>query len=160
MTDGGSLMKRYWDNQWVELLCRLLVGGVFVYASIDKILYPVEFAKVVYNYQMLPVALSNLVAMSLPWLELFAGLALLMGVLRKESALILSGLLVLFIVALSVNLYRGVDIDCGCLTLSGGGRSIGIVTVLVDVILLVASLFVLGRTAGGEGEEAVEGRSS
>lgn len=155
----SSFIKRL-DNPWVEILCRLLVGGVFVYASIDKILYPAEFAKVVYNYQMLPVPLSNLVAMSLPWLELFTGLALLMGVLRKESSLVLSALLVFFIIALSVNIYRGVDIDCGCMSLSGGGRTIGIVTVLEDVILLVATLLVLGRAVRDEGEQTVAGRSS
>ncbi len=155
----SSILKRL-DNPWVELLCRLLVGGVFIYASIDKILHPAEFAKVVYNYQMLPVPLSNLMAMSLPWVELFTGLALLMGVLRRESALVLSALLVFFIIALSVNIYRGVDIDCGCLGLSGGGRTIGIVTVIEDVILLVATLLVLGRAVREKGEETVAGRSS
>jgi uncharacterized membrane protein YphA (DoxX/SURF4 family) len=138
----------------------LLVGGVFVYASIDKILYPVEFAKAVYNYQMLPLPLSNLMAMSLPWLELFAGLALLVGVLRRESALALSGLLVSFIIALSVNIYRGVDIDCGCLGLSGGGRTVGMMTVVEDVILLIGTLFLLSRAVRDEGAETVEGRSS
>jgi hypothetical protein len=133
----------------VELACRLLVGGVFVYASLDKILHPAEFAKAVYNYQLLPVALSNLLAMCLPWVELFAGLALLVGVLRTESALILSVLLVVFIVALSINLYRGIDVDCGCLSLSGG-RSISILTVVEDFILLLAALVVLRRSVGEE----------
>ena len=57
-------MKKWLDNRWLELACRLLLGGIFVYASIDKIIYPVEFAKVVYNYQILPVAASNLAAPS------------------------------------------------------------------------------------------------
>ena len=73
-------MWKWADNRWVELVCRLLVGGVFVYASLDKILNPSEFAKVVYNYQILPLPLSNLLAMSLPWLELFAGLAIVIGI--------------------------------------------------------------------------------
>lgn len=148
-------MSKWWDNRWVELACRLLVGGVFVYASLDKILHPTEFAKVVYNYQMLPVPLSNLLAMILPWLELFAGLALIVGVLVTESALLLSGLLVVFITALSINLYRGLDVDCGCLSLSGG-RNIGFLTVVEDVFLLLAALVVLRRSVS---EEAAEDRS-
>ena len=92
-------MSKWWENRWLELVCRLLVGGVFVYASLDKILHPVVFAKVVYNYQMFPVPLSNLLAMILPWLELFAGLALIVGVLVTESALLTSGLLAVFIFA-------------------------------------------------------------
>jgi hypothetical protein len=139
----------------VELACRLLVGGVFLYASLDKILHPTEFAKVVYNYQMLPVPLSNLLAMILPWLELFAGLALIVGVLVTESALLLSGLLVVFIIALSINLYRGLDVACGCLSLSGG-RNIGLLTVVEDVFLLLAALVVLRRSVS---EEATEDRS-
>jgi len=140
-------MKKWLDNRWLELLCRLLLGGVFVYASIDKILHPAEFAKVVYNYQILPVVASNLLAMALPWLALFAGLALLVGVLRAEASLTLSVLLVVFIMALSVNLVRGVDIDCGCLALGDAGRSISLLTIVEDVFLLVAGFVVLRRAA-------------
>lgn len=138
-------MSRRMANRWVEIGCRLLVGGVFVVASTDKILHPAEFAKVVYNYQILPLPASNLVAVSLPWLELFAGLALVIGVLKTESALLLSGLLLVFMAALSVNLVRGVDIECGCLTVAGGGRSIGVLTVAEDAVLLAAALLVLRR---------------
>ena len=145
-------MKRWIEKPWVELVCRLVLGAVFVYASIDKILHPVEFAKVVYNYQMLPVPLSNLLAMILPWLELFAGLALIVGVLVTESALLTSGLLIVFIFALSINLYRGLDVECGCLSLSGG-RSIGLLTVVEDVFLLLAALVVLRRSGSGEDPE-------
>jgi uncharacterized membrane protein YphA (DoxX/SURF4 family) len=140
-------MKKWLDSRGLELACRLLLGGVFVYASIDKILHPAEFAKIVYNYQILPVVASNLLAMALPWLELFAGLALLVGVLRAEGSLVLSALLVVFIVALSVNLVRGVDIDCGCLTLGEAGRSISLITIVEDVFLLVAGWVVLRRAA-------------
>lgn len=133
------------ESRSVELLCRLLVGGVFVFASVDKILHPVAFAKIVYNYQLLPVVASNLVAMALPWLELFAGLALIVGVLKFESSLVLSALLVAFISALSINLFRGVDIDCGCLTVAGEGRSIGWTTIVEDLFLLAAALVVVCR---------------
>lgn len=140
-------MKKWFDNRWLEVVCRLILGGIFVYASIDKILHPTEFAKVVYNYQILPVVASNLLAIVLPWLELFAGLALLVGVFRAESALTLSVLLVVFIVALSVNLARGVDIDCGCMTLGEAGRSISLLTIVEDILLLVAGVVVLRRAA-------------
>jgi uncharacterized membrane protein YphA (DoxX/SURF4 family) len=138
-------MKKLLDKAWFELVCRLLLGGIFVYASIDKISHPAEFAKVVYNYQILPAMASNLTAMVLPWLELFAGLALLVGIWRAESSLTISLLLVVFIVALSVNLVRGVDIDCGCLSVGGGGRSISLVTIVEDVLLLAAGMVVFRR---------------
>ncbi|MFQ5789017.1 MAG: MauE/DoxX family redox-associated membrane protein [Acidobacteriota bacterium] len=131
-------LPRWIDNRWVDLGARWLLGGVFIYASLDKIMHPAAFAKIVFNYQLLPVTLSNLFSVSLPWVELFAGLALVFGVLRSESALLLSALLVVFIGAISVNLVRGVDIDCGCFTTSGEGRSIGLLTLSEDLLLLAA----------------------
>lgn len=146
-------MKRILGNRWLVLGCRLVLGAVFVYASWDKIQHPAAFAKQVYNYQLLPVMASNLFAIALPWAELFAGLALIVGVLKKESALLLSALLVVFIGAISINLYRGVDLDCGCFTTAEGeGRSIGWHTVAQDVGLLAAGLVVLGARPDGRGE--------
>jgi uncharacterized membrane protein YphA (DoxX/SURF4 family) len=136
-------VKKLLDNRWFVLTCRLVLGAVFIYASIDKIQHPAAFAKQVYNYQMLPVTASNLFAIALPWMELFAGLALIMGVFRGQAALLLSTLLVIFIVAISVNLARGVDLDCGCFSTSGEGRSIGLLTVAEDFALLGAGLVIL-----------------
>ena len=136
-------MRNLLDNRWLVLGCRLVLGAVFIYASWDKIQHPAAFAKQVYNYQILPVMPSNLFAIALPWMELFAGLALIIGVFKGESALLLSALLVLFIGAISVNLYRGVNLDCGCFSTSEGGRSIGWQTVAQDAGLLAAGLVVL-----------------
>lgn len=137
-------MRKLLDNRWLVLGCRLVLGAVFVYASWDKIQHPAAFAKQVYNYQMLPVIPSNLFAMTLPWIELFAGVALIIGVLKSESSLLLSVLLAVFIGAISLNLYRGVNLDCGCFsTAAGEGRSIGLHTVAQDVGLLAAGLVVL-----------------
>ncbi len=141
------------DNRWIELACRFLVGGVFIYASLDKIQHPAAFAAVVYNYQLLPLPASNLLAMSLPWLELLVGLALVMGVWRAESALIVTGLLLVFIGAISINLFRGSEIDCGCFSISSGGRGIGILTVLEDIVLLFPGLVVLRRAVSEQRNE-------
>jgi len=43
-------------------ISRLLLGGVFVYASIDKIAFPNEFSGVVENYEILPSVLIKPVA--------------------------------------------------------------------------------------------------
>ena len=136
-------MRKLLDNRWLVLGCRLVLGAVFVYASWDKIQHPAAFAKQVYNYQMLPVMASNLFAIALPWMELFAGVALIIGVFKGESSLLLSTLLIIFITAIAVNLYRGVNLDCGCFSTSGEGRSIGVLTVAEDVGLLAFGLVVL-----------------
>jgi hypothetical protein len=97
-----------------RIVARLILAGIFIYASLDKIAHPAAFAKDVYNYQILPDALINLTALVLPWLEMFLGLCLLAGIWLPGAVLTVNGLLVVFLAALVVNLARGLDINCGC----------------------------------------------
>jgi uncharacterized membrane protein YphA (DoxX/SURF4 family) len=77
----------------VQVLCRVILGGVFIYASIDKILHPQAFAKIIHNYQLVPDLLVTFPAIILPWLEMISGLFLLAGIFRRASALVLSAML-------------------------------------------------------------------
>jgi len=83
----------------VQLALRLLLGAFFVYASLDKIASPAAFAKAVYLWQVSGPVPSNLVAVTLPWIELVAGLLLVLGVWRREAALVVALLLAVFVVA-------------------------------------------------------------
>lgn len=104
------------------LAARIILGGIFVYASIDKILHPAAFAEAVYNYQILPDSLVNLTAVFLPWLELILGGCLIAGVWLPGAALIANVLLITFAGALAFNLARGLDIHCGCFTTDAGAE--------------------------------------
>jgi uncharacterized membrane protein YphA (DoxX/SURF4 family) len=97
-----------------DLLLRLSLAGVFLYASADKLLHPQDFASVVRDYRLLPDALVNPTAVVLPWLELVLGVLLLVGRLREGTLLLVNVLLPAFWCALAVNFFRGVDVDCGC----------------------------------------------
>jgi len=116
--------KRNW-TYLIFLLSRLFLGGIFVFASYDKIIHPVPFAEIVYNYQILPDALVNLVSLFLPWLELLIGLSLILGVWVPGAVLICNLLLLAFFSTLVFNMARGLDIDCGCFTVSVGSSSGG-----------------------------------
>ncbi len=140
-------------NPWLSLVARLIVGGVYVYASFDKIIHPDAFAKIVHNYHILPDVLVNIFALILPWLELVCGMALIMGTRVLGAAVILSGLTVVFIVAVAVNVARGVNIDCGCFSTSSHARKLGYMLLLQDAGLLLLSLHVLWR---GPGQLAVD----
>jgi len=119
--------KRFHRNRTRHafLLSRLFLGGIFVYASYDKILHPVPFAEIVFNYQILPEILINLVSLFLPWLELLMGLSLILGVWLPGAVLISTVLLFVFFTTLVFNMLRGLDIDCGCFTVSAGPSSGG-----------------------------------
>ena len=55
---------------------RLFVGGVFIAASVDKIIHVDRFADVVWDYQLLPATLVNAFSACLPWIELVLGVLL------------------------------------------------------------------------------------
>ena len=117
----NKLIKTFHDNRWIELAARWLLGATFVYASYNKILAPATFAKIVYGYDLFPHASINLIAIVLPYIELVAGLALLVGIYPRSAVLIINGMLLAFIVVLSVNLIRGHEFDCGCFSLKNAG---------------------------------------
>jgi len=103
----------------LELVLRVLLGGFFVFASLDKIWNPAAFAKIVYQWQVAGPVPSNLVAVTLPWVELLAGLLLVFGAWRRESALVMALLLVVFLVAAASVMARGIDVEnCGCVSVA------------------------------------------
>jgi uncharacterized membrane protein YphA (DoxX/SURF4 family) len=129
--------------KWAALACRVILGGVFIYASLDKIAHPAAFAEMIYNYQILPEELVNLAAITLPFIELVAGVLLIVGRLAWPSSAVLTGLLVVFIAALSYNLARGLDFECGCFTTSPQAHAAGVNTLIRDLFLLIPAAICL-----------------
>ena len=127
-------------NSWLGLFLRLILGGIFVYASLDKILHPDQFARIIFNYHLVPSSLINVSAVILPWVELGAGVMLIAGIWPRASGLVLTGLVVIFIVALSINWFRGVNLECGCFTVSADAKSAIGELILRDVALLLVGL--------------------
>lgn len=101
-------------GRWLALGFRLYLGGVFVYASVYKIGYAAEFAESVASYQIIPALAVNIVALVLPWLELICGAMLVLGIRVRTVSAMLGAMLVVFCVAVAVNLVRETPIDCGC----------------------------------------------
>lgn len=93
---------------------RIVFGGIFITASIDKILHPRAFAEVIFNYRILPDVLINLVATIIPWIEFTTGFFVVIGVGIMGGLAILNGLLAIFSALIVFNIIRGVDISCGC----------------------------------------------
>lgn len=148
---------------WLLLVARLFLGGVFLYASMDKILHPRDFAHAIYNYQILPDVLINLSALVLPWLELLLGLCLVTKMWLPGAVLWSNGLLWAFFLALLFNQYRGLDVHCGCFSTRSDAATPPPTAwyLLRDLIFLLAGgylmfrLFLLpgmsGQSAGASG---------
>ncbi len=138
--------------RWLSLLCRLVVGGVFIWASLDKLAHPAAFARAIDNYHLVPYALLHPVALLMPAVEIVAGLALVVGWWRRGAALLCALLLVVFLVAIASALVRGLDISCGCFH-TDGGHAVGLSLLWRDVLLLLACLPPLLASRGGPGLE-------
>ena len=126
------------------------LGAVFIYASLDKIAHPLDFARIVYRYRLagpsatLGVVPANAFALILPWLEAIIGVLLVTGFWRREAAAITAALLVMFLVAVGYVMWQGIDVEhCGCFTVGGEGRSAGWTLIASDLGLLAAALYVL-----------------
>ena len=91
-----------------------IIGGLFIYAGVVKVLDPVGFAGDIENYKVLPWPIGVRLAFYLPWLEILCGLALIARRLYWGGWFILTGLMAVFIVATIVAKMRGLDISCGC----------------------------------------------
>jgi uncharacterized membrane protein YphA (DoxX/SURF4 family) len=141
-------------NPRTQLAIRLLLGAFFVYASLDKIAAPAAFAKVIYQWQVGGPVPSNLVAVTLPWIELLAGLLLVLGVWRREAALVIAVLLVVFVGAAAWVLARGIDVqNCGCVSVTASAapgawppawtQGVGWFLITRNLVLLAAALVIV-----------------
>lgn len=122
-------------NQLQRIL-HLLFGGVFVYAGIMKAWNPMVFLDDVRSFALLPDPYAAMLSMFLPWLEIFAGLAVIVGVLRKAGLVVLNLSLLLFLGAIVIAWMRGTDIRCGCFGGSSDATSNYIELIIRDLVLL------------------------
>ena len=91
----------------------------------------------------------NLIAIVLPFLELFAGLALIFGVYWKAAGVLICGMLLVFIVAISFNLIRGYEFDCGCFSFSSHTAKFSAHYLLIrDILFLLAGVYLIRPSAG------------
>ena len=107
------------------VLARWLLGAAFLDLGLNKALHPVEFLKLVRQYELVQDPLwLNSIAAALPWFEVFCGILLLAGVAVRGSALMLLLMLLPFTLvvlqralamqaALAVP-FCAVKFDCGC----------------------------------------------
>ncbi len=118
----------------VELLLRLVVGGVFVASSWPKLQDPVDFSGKVRGYQILDDPWVAWAAMALPVFLLVVGGCLIARVLYPGAIVAAAGVLAIFVGALSSLLVRGLDVECGCLSLELPTS----LQILLDVFLIAA----------------------
>jgi len=110
-------MQLGWD--YLTLLAwplRVALGLWFVWSGGQQVFVSglERFTQNVANYQMVKAPLDALVAYTLPWVEIVAGLCLALGLLRRGTLLALGGLVTTFAVAIGWAWFHQLNIACGC----------------------------------------------
>jgi len=139
---SGAMMAR---------VTEIVLGAVFLISGSLKAWAPAQFYGTIEGYQMLSAVLALLLAYYLPYLEIVVGLGLVAGVKALESACIVSGLVVVFLLALTSAWSRGLDVECGCFGSASAAAGMW-EPILRDVVLLSAALYVV-RTRLGRGSK-------
>jgi putative oxidoreductase len=132
-------------HQWLAIPMRLYLGGVFIMASLHKIAHPRAFALDVATYNVLHLSLINLMAICLPWIEIVCGALMIIGYKSRATAWLISGMMVMFMIALMIALSNGLDMSCGCFASSSMGEedAISSATILRDSAWLALGLYIL-----------------
>ena len=144
----------------VNLILRLIISGVFIASAVAKIgnvqysqAHGIQFSPVpdlttfsrdVANYHVPPYALTNLVAITLPWIELLAGALLVSGIWKRASAVVITAMMVVFLIAIGQAVVRGFNINCGCFG-SVDARKVGVTALAEDVVLLAMAAWLAWR---------------
>lgn len=136
------MTKNIFSNKYLLLVLRIILALVFIYAGIEKISDPAGFSDAINNYKILPLFSVNFFTIILPWIELIAGVLLLFGIKVKENSFIISFLLSVFIIAIVISLFRGLNIECGCFGTFSGSK-IGIYKLIENLLLLLAGLILI-----------------
>ncbi|MDE2831334.1 MAG: DoxX family membrane protein [Gemmatimonadota bacterium] len=129
---------------WFIRVLRIILGALFLWTGLSKMSQIEDFARTIDTFNLLPQILILPAAIIIPWVEFLTGLSLLLGFKTRLSACVCSGLLCLFVIALGINILRGMDnMACGCF---GVGISDTLSTALIRNIVLIAICVPLVRT--------------
>ena len=137
----GRRIGRILGNRKILAILRLAVAAAFIVASWEKILYPDTFASIIEGYKILPIAVVPLVAVWLPWTQLVASVALVVGAWTRAIGLLFSGLTFVFIAGLVQAMARGIDIQCGCFSLDPEAAARSWASLWQEFLLLAACLW-------------------
>jgi uncharacterized membrane protein YphA (DoxX/SURF4 family) len=98
------------------LIARVLLGAWFLYSGGFKIFGSGldRFTTDIANYQLVQAPFDAIAAYVIPWLELVAGVCLMLGILLRGAILTLAGLVVVFSISIGWAWVHKLDITCGC----------------------------------------------
>jgi putative oxidoreductase len=117
----------------------IVIGLLFVLAGLAKLGDLRALAEQVHNYRIVPIWSENLIALSLPWIEILAGLSLVLRIRPRAGAVVCTALMALFTAGILAAMARGLDFECGCFGTADAAR-VGLTTLARDLGMLSLAL--------------------
>lgn len=148
---------------FAALLCRVLLGGLFVAAGLLKLGFvgnatPANFAEAIIGFKVIHYDLVPMTAFAVPWLELICGALLILGLAGRGAALVTAALLLGFTGAVLTLIARDMNPTCSCFAglfkehLGAFGQIMeseaGWMTVARNVVMLTMATVVLSVGSG------------
>jgi putative oxidoreductase len=145
MTPQHSFVRRY-----SVVATALAIAAIFIYAGVDKMHDPLQFADSIYAFAILPAVLINGLAMGLPVFEIGCGLLIFAHWTRRIGAFAVALTSLVFFLALASALLRGLTLDCGCFGSGTPSRPRMWMELGLDAILFCGSVYVYLRLLNGQ----------
>lgn len=139
--------RRFLNRKAAILILRLILGGIFIHASIHKIINTTQFKNAITEYEILPYWLINIAAILLPWLEFWIGVFLILGIFVRSCAIMQAKLLLIFILAIGLNIARGLEFSCSCFAPATSSNDMNYFHIIFNTfwLFMAAMLFILER---------------
>lgn len=147
----GGRCKKPCVLSYVALPLRFVIGGLFLLAAYNKLFVengPQVFSSSVKAFktvdpQTTPL-LFQLAVFGTPWIEIVAGIALVLGLWTRAAASVLAALLVVFIALITSVIFRDIDTKCGCFGKLSPfcGDQVGVCNIIQNTILLALTLMI------------------
>jgi hypothetical protein len=134
-----NLLTRALAHRWTVLLCQTLLALLLLFAGLTKIGEAGIFARQIHYYRLVPFGLENLIAITLPWIELVMALAILLRLDPHAGSVAGAGLMGLFVLVVGIAVLRGLDIECGCFGTTDAGR-VGLAKLFENSCLLAVAM--------------------
>jgi len=142
----GSFSKKlifYLRHRYLSFIFRIIAGGTLIFSGISKIISETAFVEEVEDYELLPEVMIDIFAAALPWVEVIVGWLLIIGLLSRIAAGVGALTVLSFVIANSIVLYRGLNMDCPCF---GDSASVPTEIALgIDCVLFLMTLQILLR---------------
>jgi len=110
------------STRHIAAIVRWLLGGLLLYSGFAKLGDPYSQALLIAGYRLLSAQAAQILAVTLPWIELLAGALLVLGLWTRPAAMCAAILMAAFALASTQALARGLNIECGCFDPSSGHR--------------------------------------